>query len=40
MSRMCKSIETASSLVLAGEWGSWVVRDEGAEFLLELMKIF
>ena len=40
MSRICQSIETASSLVLAGGWGSWVVRDEGTEFLLELMKIF
>lgn len=24
--------------MLAGGWGSWVVRNEGTEFLLELMK--
>ena len=40
MSRMCKPIETESSFMLAGEWGSWVMRAGGAEFLLGVMKMF
>ena len=40
MSRMCKSIETESSFMLAGEWGGWVMRAGGAEFLLGVTKMF
>lgn len=39
MSRMGKSIEIESSFILAGVWGSWVMRAGGAEFLLGLMKM-